>query len=902
MQKIIQESNNKDLEEKISGWELSDDYSLILDTFWLAYRPDGYYWQVGEITGTQGWILHLSVIRAQFKDLLQKVIPLLTEEALGFKIVRDFHTAGLLIEGNLGYHNVGKMISIYPVEQQLTVPLIQKLISLTKAFRGPAIPTDRHLGGVVYTRYGSFNPVMIPGEAGTLVKCIYDQSGQLMPDPYYIPFKFPTGLAWPFTEIASPDIPPPAKLLNHAYYPLFIIKPDAKGNVIRALYFKRPWLIRSCLIKQGRKNMFSDENGRDIQDRLQWQYDLYQQLKNDLPLPEVFDYFSQADDTYLAMEFIKGESLSNWLMDVYQDRSWLTLAQADRIKILDRLNDTLSIIRRLHQKGYIHRDITPENFLIDEYDHIWMIDMELTWHMHTECPAPPFKLGTAGFMSREQQECRIPTEKEDIYGLGALMLVCLTNLFPVKLNLLSSDHLKEQLLFFIGDDMIASLITACMNDDPAQRPSLPIVQKTVQQYREKQRLGIPSSPSIIQQSPDNKVIQRVVQYALNSLAQQQVIDERQRWISKMQKKERFIGNYQLDVALYEGWHTGMAGPLWLMARAELAEFDTTACMAAYNSSWGYIQEHYFQNAKTASQSLFAGGPGIAWALTEGLKSKLLTNRQVSAEQLAQCFASANSSLHLSDGIAGAGLALLHITPWMERQLANELLQGCITGVLNRQNKDGSWDLFTSRKRDGILTGMDAGVAGIVWFLLACLQQQEDHRIKMAATKGLSWLIRHARKNKHAYYWSLSSKSSKEEKWACNHGIPGISLVFIKAYELFKEPIYRELAENSLLNHSAYPILYNFTQTGGMAGLGEIYLEAHRVFNTIEWRKRADWIALALMHCFNEVGGQMGYWLPDQTSIVTADLFTGTSGILHFLIRYLQPAIFNHPLSPDITSV
>jgi len=172
------------------------NYAAILDAFNLHYKSSEYYWQVGTPHSTRAWTLSLSVIKAQLSELLTFVIPVLTEANIPFRIIRDETVAKFALGGHLGAEYLGKMIIIYPPTAQEALALAKKLISLTKAFKGPAIRTDRCLGGIVYTSLGA---------------------------QMTVPFSLPPDIDWPFTEIAAPQIPPRPKLLNFAYYPTSII-------------------------------------------------------------------------------------------------------------------------------------------------------------------------------------------------------------------------------------------------------------------------------------------------------------------------------------------------------------------------------------------------------------------------------------------------------------------------------------------------------------------------------------------------------------------------------------------------------------------------------------------------------------------------------------------------------
>ncbi len=117
---------------------------------------------------------------------------------------------------------------------------------------------------------------------------------------------------------------------------------------------------------------------------------------------------------------------------------------------------------------------------------------------------------------------------------------------------------------------------------------------------------------------------------------------------------------------------------------------------------------------------------------------------------------------------------------------------------------------------------------------------------------------------------------------------GIILTYIKAYEVLQEDIYRQIAEKALRNYPAYIISNTFTQDVGLTNLGEVYLEAWRVFKSEEWMERARWIANIFVHTAFRNGKGGCYWQLDQVNPPTADLITGTCGIIHFLMSIEHP--------------
>lgn len=866
-----------------------DDFSEVLDALGVTYSSSEYYWQVGEIKKVQGWILHLSIIGSQLTELVNFIVPILVSHNVPFKLVKDRYTAGKLISGSFNHNYAGKIICIYPHNDQKALELAKMLIGETKHFKGPSILTDFCLGNIVFTRYGSFMPMIVKDSKGEPVKHIYNEKGELVPDPYHVPFSMPRAITWPFKSISNPVIPKSWKLLNYKYYPISIIKSDLRGNVYKALYFSKLWNVRACIIKQGRKNMASDEYGRDIGDRLKWQHHLYKELADHVPLPEVFDYFIEKEDIFLAIEFIKGRSVAKWLDSTYKGRAWFDLPRIIQQQVFENLILVIEIIQRLHERGFVHRDITPNNFIINRQKRIVPIDLELTWSLHLGIPSPPFQLGTPGYTSPEQSRTEIPTIKEDIYALGAFLMESCTNLNPMRLPHRSTEALKASLTFFIRNNRISNLIWDCLEEDPSKRPDLSALKLALISCREQLNTNTISDIRAISE-PDPSKLRTITQAAVYGLVNPEILSPKQRWLSIKHLPQREADNGQQELTVYEGWHTGMAGPLWLMALAKYAGFDVEPCREAYNQSWDYIYTHSLKNPVLANPSLYYGCAGIALALTEGLKSGLLLSDIENMARLSSCFSLPSTELTLSEGVAGQGIALLHALPWLDRSNAPDILTSYLTVVLKSQKPNGSWDVkVASEKKGNPALGVDNGVSGIIWFLLTYLKQFPDPNAKLAVTKSINWLTR----NKLLQFKNKSNDAFTVKSFGST--ATTVTLIMIKAYEVLGDPTYKEWAESNLRSISAHLVLSNFTLNGGLAKIGELYLEAYRVFNESIWLDRATWIAQVFQYTFQWRDEKEGHWFTNDDYNITADLYTGHSGIIHFLIRYLTKDTTNYPL-------
>src|ERR1700722_5798388 len=94
------------------------DYSSMLVEFGARFVSLEYYWQVGRPKINRGWILHLSVVKNQFIELLQLLLPALLGQGAACKVVRNSSLAASMQDGQLGSMYLGKMIGIYPSNDQ----------------------------------------------------------------------------------------------------------------------------------------------------------------------------------------------------------------------------------------------------------------------------------------------------------------------------------------------------------------------------------------------------------------------------------------------------------------------------------------------------------------------------------------------------------------------------------------------------------------------------------------------------------------------------------------------------------------------------------------------------------------------------------------------------------------
>jgi serine/threonine protein kinase len=895
----IKVNNVSDLNENVGN--SYEDYSMILETYDLKYSDSDYYWQIGEIEQVQGWLLHLSVIRTQIEKLIRIIVPELAYAKVPFKIIKDGGLAKLILDGNLGYTQIGKIIAVYPKNDSEALLLSKRLIYLTESFRGPVIPTDRNLGSIVYCRYGSFNPMRKYGIDGKEVRCIYDFKHELIEDRYSIPFSLPEGITWPFEEIVSKEVVKSTKLLNRKYKPLVVIKNDAKGNVIKGIYFKGLLNIKNCIIKEGKRDMWADEQGRDMQERLAWQFELSNDLKNDIPLPQVLDFFQENEATYIVIEYIKGQPLEDIILSTYKDKTWFTLESASKLKLVVYLLRIIHIIDKLHKKGYIHRDITPNNFLITRRDEIYLIDMELAYSIKNNKPNPAFKLGTVGYISPEQRLQEIPTPFEDIYALGSLMIFIFTGLPPVKFDI-KSKELKKNLNYFIRDDRISQLITVCLDRSPQSRPLVGDIIEEMERLKnalEESRISIDVGIKEEFVGKQNTLLNDLINGAIRGLSHPALLSSDNLWDSPVLKRDNYIGTEQMKREYLCGIHGGMSGIMYFLSKACELGYNIDNCGVGYARSWEYIQQKYLSDSSLANYGLYEGKAGIAIMIAAGMKAGLIKSDDVNLGHLSACFDNHTTSLTISGGLAGQGIALLQCDDWLPHNMVSTFLENYISIILKQQLPDGSWNVtHNSGTKNEKVLGFSYGVSGVIYFLSTYYTRHPDEQLVFAIRKALGWLSRQRKRSKDGYLWGTTTKNTAVNYVSFDIGIIGILFLYIKAYKHLKDDLFREIAEDTLLSIPSRITNVDFTHSLGISGLGEVYLEAYKVFKNEEWNKRATWIADLFQHTSLRHKDSSVYWSMNASPDPVSDLSMGAVGIIYFLMRYHNINYLNFPILLD----
>ena len=128
---------------------------------------------------------------------------------------------------------------------------------------------------------------------------------------------------------------------------------------------------------------------------------------------------------YLVMRYVAGDNLRT----VVHRQGALTATHA--AEITARLGDALDAI---HRAGYVHRDVKPQNVMIDESDHVYLSDFGLAKEAlaTTGLTKSDQWVGTLDYVAPEQIRGHRVDARTDVYALGGVLYFMLTGHVPFE--------------------------------------------------------------------------------------------------------------------------------------------------------------------------------------------------------------------------------------------------------------------------------------------------------------------------------------------------------------------------------------------------------------------------------------------------------------------------------------
>jgi len=853
----------------------ADEFATRLRALGVTPRREDVWLVVGTPTHVAGWKLHVSATVTGVDRLFERVLPCLVRHDAHFKIAADRAAIVQLSADGFGETQIGKIITVYPRSDTEAVALARELIEHTRGIVGPRVPTDLHLGEALYARYGSVHPRIMHDRFGEPTELIPDGSGNWVPDLRPVPFTPPPGIAIPFPTPAPAQAPAPPdarRLLGGRYFVTDVLHPGVAGSVLRAIDLGDARSPAACVLKQARPHCSTDELGRDRRARLQHEATVLARLRGLAGIASAGDYFEDEATGYLPITYVPGNSLAELVHQLVTGRSWLSVRAQARHRLLRYTAQLVRRLRSAHDRGVIHRDVAPGNVWIGDDDRVYLLDWECAHVVGSRLP--PFRLATPGFSDLSLEQ-RAPARRDDWQACGRVLAFTLTGLDPAAVVHGRPRELATRLAELTGlrDAVLIGLLASTLADQPSD------------ELEATKLLGAISSTTHARTARRHSTAPLVTMSAHESVLAEGL--DRLTAAFRLRLDRLHTQRTAADAAMIDA-HSGIAGLLYVLAAAHsarVAHLDTTLVERAVR----------VLTARTPVTpdlpGLVHGRAGRALAVAAAVQAGYVSANGALHAHIAGALAGRLDWPDFTHGAAGQGFAALACARRLGVPALATGAAACADYLVRTQNAQGAWTLpegvaGTSGER---FTGFAHGAAGMMAFLGSYAALAGDSAADAAWRQAESWLVSRARRGRAGrWQWPQSDSHPSADSWWC-HGAPGIALGWLcVAQAQGTAAIAEEYLRGALGASPVKPRSGSLGQCHGLAGVGEVYLEAYRVLRDECWRERAADIANVLVALFRRRSRQPWQLPPDGPAADTNGLMLGMAGILHFLLRHHDP--------------
>ena len=205
---------------------------------------------------------------------------------------------------------------------------------------------------------------------------------------------------------------------------------------------------------------------------------------------------------YFVMKYLRGGSVAGML----RERGTLPPAEIRRL-----LREVGSALRYAAERGVVHRDIKPDNIMLDESGRFLVTDFGIAKSASGQrMTATGMSLGTPRYMSPEQARAKELDGRSDIYSLGVVAYECLVGRVP-----------------FDAPEQVAVLLAHVQQ--PVPRPALPTPEHE-KLYRIIERMLAKDADARIQGSDELLGVLDTDVPAIDERPTVRVVAERPRWV------------------------------------------------------------------------------------------------------------------------------------------------------------------------------------------------------------------------------------------------------------------------------------------------------------------------------------------------------------------------------------
>ena len=150
----------------------------------------------------------------------------------------------------------------------------------------------------------------------------------------------------------------------------------------------------------------------------------------------MYDLGKEKGSYFITMEFVPGEDLKSFI------RRAAPLSTARTLSIARQVCEGLG---EAHQLGVVHRDLKPQNIMIDKQGNVRIMDFGIARSVQSKrITGDGVMIGTPDYMSPEQVDGKEVDHRTDIYSLGIILYEMVTGRVPFEGDTPFSIGIKQK--------------------------------------------------------------------------------------------------------------------------------------------------------------------------------------------------------------------------------------------------------------------------------------------------------------------------------------------------------------------------------------------------------------------------------------------------------------------------
>ena len=251
------------------------------------------------------------------------------------------------------------------------------------------------------------------------------------------------------------------------------------------------------------KIILENENDQEQYKKIFREYQIMFNVKDYPNLEKIYgyftDFFNGKNCFCLLLEFIEGENLNNKLEKYYEKNRYI-----EQDLIIKIIYDIANGLRYLHKNNIIHRDIAPDNIMIDNNNNIKITDFGLSAYyqyngdINSNLVTTYSIVGRALYVGNEIIKKKESGDKSlsygiknDIFAFGVTMFYLMTFAYPeiVKKRKKEEEIIKLNFEKNINDKIynknIIELVMSMLEEDENKRPTCDEIMIKLTNIRDK---------------------------------------------------------------------------------------------------------------------------------------------------------------------------------------------------------------------------------------------------------------------------------------------------------------------------------------------------------------------------------------------------------------------------------